>query len=136
MGIDVHIVTKDEHVPEVERQNRVIKERARAIVQTLLYKAVPKRIRIALIHYVVFWLNSIPKEDQVASPKELIMGEKVLDFSTLCKLPFGAYVQVHDDAQITNTMEPRTMGGINLGPSNMQGGYRFFNLTTGDIVIR
>ncbi len=62
MGVNVHVVTKDEHVPEVERQNRVIKERARAIVQNIPYKKIPKRIRIALIHYVVFWLNNIPKE--------------------------------------------------------------------------
>jgi hypothetical protein len=129
-------VTKDEHVPEVERQSRVIKERARGIVQTLPYKTMPKRIRIALIHYVMFWLNNIPKEDQVSSPKDLILGEKVLDFNALCKLPFGAYVQVHDDAQTTNTMEPRTTGGICLGPSNMQSGYRFFNLITGDVIIR
>ncbi len=33
LGIYVNIVAKDEHVLEVERQNRVIKERARAIVQ-------------------------------------------------------------------------------------------------------
>jgi hypothetical protein len=38
LGINVHIVMKDEHVPEVERQNRVIKERARATVQTLPYR--------------------------------------------------------------------------------------------------
>jgi hypothetical protein len=135
LGINVHIVTKDEHVPEVERQNRVIKERARATVQTLPYKKLPKKIRVALIQYVIFWLNNIPKEDQVQSPRTLIMGEQVLDYNNLCKIPFGAYVQVHDDAQTTNTMEPRTTGGINLGPSNMQGGHKFFNLGTGEIII-
>jgi hypothetical protein len=31
-GVQVHVVTKNEHVPEVERQNRVIKERAQAII--------------------------------------------------------------------------------------------------------
>jgi hypothetical protein len=36
-GIKANIVAKEEHVPEVERQIRVIKERARAIVQTLPY---------------------------------------------------------------------------------------------------
>jgi hypothetical protein len=34
-GIEVNITAKEEHVPEVERQNHVIKERARAIIQTL-----------------------------------------------------------------------------------------------------
>jgi hypothetical protein len=136
VGVTVNVVAKDEHVPEVERQNRVIKERARAVVQTLPYKKIPKKIRVALIHYVVFWLNNLPKEGQVQSLKEMIMGAQVLDTKMLCKLPFGAYAQVHDDAQITNTMEPRTTGAINLGPSNMQGGHKFLSLATGDIITR
>jgi hypothetical protein len=41
MGVNVSIVTKNEHVLEVERQNRVIKERARCIVQTLPYSKIP-----------------------------------------------------------------------------------------------
>jgi hypothetical protein len=44
LGISLNIVLKDEHVPEVERQNRVIKERARAIVQMLPYKKLPKKV--------------------------------------------------------------------------------------------
>ena len=68
MGINVHIVTKNDHVPEVERPNRVIKERVRAIIQTIPYKRLAKKILIALIQYIVFWLNNIPKEGQVQSP--------------------------------------------------------------------
>jgi len=47
--IRVNVTAKSEHVPEVERQNRVIKERARAIIQTLPYNHIPRKIRIALI---------------------------------------------------------------------------------------
>ncbi len=93
-------------------------------------------MQIALIQYIVFWLNNIPKEGQDSSPREMIMGEQALDFSNLCKLPFGAYAQVHEDPQIMNTMEPRTTGGINLGPSNMTGAHKFLSLATGDIITR
>jgi hypothetical protein len=55
-GIKVKISAKEEHVPDVERQICVIKERARAIVQTLPYSDVPKKKKIAMIHNVVFWL--------------------------------------------------------------------------------
>ncbi len=59
-----------------------------------------------------------------------------MDYSTICKLPFGAYIQVYNDAQITNTMELRTTGGINLGPSgNIQGAHKFFSFTSGDILL-
>jgi hypothetical protein len=44
---------------------------------------------------------------------------------TICKLPFGAYAQVHNDEQITNTMQSGTTGRIHLGPSNMTGGHIF-----------
>jgi hypothetical protein len=135
MGIKVNIVSKNEHAPEVERQNRVIKERARGIIQTLPYKMLPKKMRIAMIQYVVFWLNNIPKEDQNESPREMIIGHQVLDTKMVCKIPFGAYAQVHDNNDITNTMIQRMTGGINLGPSNLSGSYKFLSLETGDIIV-
>jgi hypothetical protein len=135
-GVQVHVVTKNEHVPEIERQNRVIKERARAIIQTLPYTDLPKKIRIALMKYVLFWLNNTPKGGQDLSPREMIMGEQVLDCKNLCKLPFGAYVQVHKDRQVTNTMESRTTGAICLGSNNFNGGYSFYSLETSEIISR
>jgi hypothetical protein len=66
-GTQVNVTAKEEHVPEVEHQNRVIKERARAIIQTLPYKSVPKKMRIGLSYYV-FWLNNIAKSGQDFSP--------------------------------------------------------------------
>jgi hypothetical protein len=93
-------------------------------------------MRVILIQYVIFWLNNIPKEGQVQAPKEIIMGEKRLECKVLCKIPFGAYVQVHDDVQVTNTMEPRTTGRIKLGPSNMQGGHTCLSLTTREGIVR
>ncbi len=50
----MNITAKEEHVPEIERQNRMIKERARSTVQTLLYDVVPQRMKIALMNYVVY----------------------------------------------------------------------------------
>jgi hypothetical protein len=64
MGMNVHVVTKNKHAPEIERQNWVIKERACGMIQTLPYRKIPKKMRIALIQYVFFWLNTIPKEGQ------------------------------------------------------------------------
>jgi hypothetical protein len=54
------IVSNNEHVLEVERQKRVIKEQARAIVQTLPFTKLPKKIQVSLVQYVVFWLNNVP----------------------------------------------------------------------------
>jgi hypothetical protein len=55
LGLAVNVVSKNEHVPEVKRQNRVIKERARTIVKTLPYKKISMNMSIALIQYAVVW---------------------------------------------------------------------------------
>jgi hypothetical protein len=97
----------------------------------------PKKMRIALVHNVVFWLNNIPKVGQDHSPRDLICGEQLLNYRTVCRIPFGAYAQVHDDQSITNTMSSRTTGAISLGSvNNVQGTYRFLSLRTGEIVVR
>ncbi|MFN9983226.1 MAG: hypothetical protein ACK53Y_25080, partial [bacterium] len=137
LGIEVNVTAKEEHVPEIERQHRVIKERARAVIQTLPYRSMPKKMRVALVHNVVFWLNNIPKLGQDYSPRDLICGEQLLNYRTVCRIPFGAYAQVHDDQSITNTMSSRTTGAISLGSvNNVQGTYRFLSLRTGEIVVR
>ncbi len=52
------------------------------------------------------------------------MGDQKLDYKAICQIPFGAYVQVHDDLSVVNTMEPHTTGAINLGPTgNIQGAH-------------
>jgi hypothetical protein len=134
LGVEVNVTAKEEHVPEIEQQHRVIKERARAVIQTLPYGSMPKKMRVALIQNVKFWLNNIPKAGQDYSPKDLVCGEQILNYRTVCRLPFGAYAQVHDDQSITNTMTSRTTGAISLGVSgNAQGTYKFMSLRTGDL---
>ena len=50
----------------------------------------------------------------------------------MCKLTFGAYAQLHEDRNITNTMRERTQGGVCLVPKlNVQGTYNFLSLCTG-----
>jgi hypothetical protein len=45
----MNVTSKNEHFPEVGRQNRVIKERAQAIVQTLPYEVLSHKIRIVYL---------------------------------------------------------------------------------------
>jgi len=136
LNVQEHVVMQNEHAPEIERQNRVIKERARGTIQKLPYRKIPKKMRIALIHCVVFWMNNTPKEGQDESPREMITGEQKLDYKIVCKIPFGGYAQVHEDSEVTNTMKQGITGGMNLGHSNMQGGHKFLSLETGEILVR
>jgi hypothetical protein len=121
-----------EHVGEIERKIWVVKERARSTISILLYKLLPKLVIIKLMHFCVMWMNSFPVKLGIPekwSPREIVSRHK-LDAKMHCKVPFGAYCEVHVNPDITNTMEPRTRWGICLRPTgNMQGSYKFLSLS-------
>ena len=49
-----------EYVPEIEQCIRLIKERGRGILNTLLFKQMPQVMLMELIYHVVLWLNVFP----------------------------------------------------------------------------
>ena len=49
----INTTAAKEHVPEVERRIRLIKERGRSILNTLPFKKMPQVILIELIYFVV-----------------------------------------------------------------------------------
>jgi hypothetical protein len=132
LGLELNAVANDEHVPEVERYIRTIKERTRSVYNMLPYKRMPARILVEMVQASVFWLNTFPSSDGVSdtmSPRLLIVGFNV-DYAKHCKLELGTYAQVHEDHD--NSMTTRTTGAIALRPTgNAQGGYYFMSLTTG-----
>ncbi len=138
-NVTIYTTAAQEHVGEIERKIRVIKERARGAVNTLPYPQLPRLMTIELMHFCVMWMNAFPVKSAVSekwSPRELSSRHK-LDAKYHRKTPFGAYCEVHTDPDITNTMEPRTKWGICLGPTgNMQGSYKFMSISTGKKIVR
>lgn len=134
MGVALNTTSASEHVPEIEQQNCVIKERARACRHALPFEYLPKIIVIEMVYNCVLWLNAFPPKGGMSvsiSPQTLLTGVK-FDYNTHCKLAFGAYAQVHKEHLPTNSQKARTVGAICLGPAgNLQGGYTFYNLRTG-----
>jgi len=139
MGIKPNASSASEHVPEVERQTRVVKERVRGLYHALPYQVNPKVMITNLVSYVVGWLNNFPVKGGVSktlSPRALITGVQ-LDHNKHCKLEFGEYVQVHEENNPTNSMQPRATGAIALGSTyNLQTGYKFMSLNTGRVLHR
>lgn len=135
LGIKFNVASKGEHVPEIERTIRQVKERVRGFMTTIPYK-LDELLIVHLVYYCVAAINSIPRADESESPREMFTGVKI-DYQRDCKVGFGQYVQVHEDNEITNTMKARTEGAIALGPSgNIQGSYRFLMLSTWKVVQR
>ena len=128
-----------EHVGEIKRHVRIIKERTRGIICTLPYpRLIPQQMPIHLLDFVVMWLNNFPIMDGISdhfSPRELIFCHR-LDYKHHCCTPFGAYCETHEDnAQLTNSMKTQGTPVICLGPTgNLQGTYNFLNLVTGLVI--
>ncbi len=139
-SVIVNTTAAREHVGDIERYIRVIKERGRSVTSQLPYKkCMPDQIVIHLIKFVVMWLNALPHPSgisQVLSPREIVTSMK-LDFKKHCRVKFGAYVEASADEVVTNTMRDRTEECIALGPTgNFQGSVVCFHLDTGGILSR
>ena len=52
-GLNINITAAKDYVTEIERHIRLIKERGRALLNTLPYKKMPQLILIELIYHVV-----------------------------------------------------------------------------------
>ncbi len=127
----------NEHVGDIERRIRVIKERPRGIVCTLPYAKIPQIALIHLMHFVVMWLNNFPTRDGISmdySPRELILRHR-LSYKRHCRAPFGDYCETHEEISPTNSMKSRAIPTICLGPTgNFQGTYNFLNLLSGLVI--
>ena len=83
-----------EHVAEVEKQIRVIKEQCQACMVVMPFRKRPNIMAINLVHFCVFWINAMPVNtgmSPIYSPREPICHQKV-DAKKWCKLMFGNYL--------------------------------------------
>ncbi len=135
----VNTTAVKEHVPKVERCIRLIKERGRGILNTLLFKKMPQIMLVELIYHTVLWLNAFPMKSGVLetlSPCEIVMRNK-LNFTKHCRVLFSSYCKTHNKPVLTNTMVTRSTPAIVLGlTGNLQGTYKFFSLETGKKIKR
>jgi hypothetical protein len=139
MGVSLNITSANEHVPEIKRCIRVIKERTRATRHTLPFTYLPKAMVVAMVGNATTWINAFPAKGRVSatlSPRTVLTGER-FDYNRHCRIAFGAYAQVHHEPTPTNSQFARTSGAICLGSvANLQGGYHFLHLTTGQKITR
>ena len=137
VGITLNIAGQEEHVLEIERFIRVIKERCRSAIRNTPFTKIPSGMIIGLVQCVLVYINGLPWErgvSMILSPMTIVTGKK-LDYNLHCWAPYGSYVQVRQKTD--NTMKTRTYGAIVLGPThNLQGGMSFMRLKTGRKIDR
>ena len=128
-----------EHVPEAERNNRVIKERVRATYHRLPYVHLPRALVKALVMEAARKLNMFPNKHGVSkyySPR-MILHHQNIDYDRHCKFSTGMYVEGHDEPDPSNTNAPRSLDCIYLRPTNSaQGGHDLLHLATNKQITR
>ena len=137
LGLRLNETSRDEHVGDIERYIQTVKERMRAIYNTLPFQKIPAWLVIEMAKTAVFWLNTFPAAGGAShnlSPRTIITGQQV-DYKRHCRFQFGEYAQTHEEHD--NSMNPRTVGTIALRPvGNGQGSFYFLNIATGRVVNR
>jgi hypothetical protein len=118
MNLNAH----DDHVGEVKRSIRTIKERVHAYVHSMPFKQLPKMMVVELVRRVVLVLNQFPALDGVSdtlSPLTIMTGKLNPDYHSM-KVKFGTYVQVFEENTPTNNNKSQTTGEIALNLSATQ----------------
>ena len=85
MQIVLNTTSNDEHVPDIERHIRTMKERVRSTYNMLPFKKMPQRLVIEMVSASTFWWNSFPPEGGVSetgSPWAIVTGMEI-DYTTL-----------------------------------------------------
>lgn len=139
LGIKLNPTGKGQHVPQIERKARQIKERVRAHISILPFK-LTKQLIVSLVQFCVQSINLMPQSTREIkiSPKELFTGRKI-NYARDLKITFGEYAQIHEDdsAVLKNSTKERTADAIALRmKGNVQGTAEFYSLTTWKVVSR
>ncbi len=117
--IEINTTAARKHVGEIERSNRMIQERSRAICSLLPYSILPKQVVIHMVYFVVTFLNCEAIKLGILDiflPRELVLRQKlnwIKHFTNRGKaLKFGEHIEAHKDPNITNTSQYYTYPSI------------------------
>ena len=92
----LHICANEEHVYEVERSIRTIKERCRCACHSVPYRKYTRLMTKNLVEGIVGLLNDFPSKNgvsQTMSPSMIVTGAQMPDYN-IKRIVFGSYAQM------------------------------------------
>jgi hypothetical protein len=135
--ITMHYAAAQEHVPEAERNNWVIKEQFRAVYHGLPYTHLPRILVKYLTYESARKPNIFPARQGVSkyfSPQMIIHQENIT-FQQHCRTSCSTYVLAHNKPEPTNTNAPRALDCLYLRP-NASGRHKCLHLQTNRVITR
>ena len=140
LPVNLNVVAAGEHIGDIERANRSLKEGTRCEIHRCPYRWYPREMVKGCVIKVTKDNNDLPLNDGISDthgPGTLVTGCNRPDYNDLKQLNFGDYVQVKQPMDATNTSKARTVGAIALCPSgNGQGSWYFMPVSTGERIHR
>ena len=79
-----------------------------------MFNKIPEQIIIWIILCVVMWMNTFPPVGSISHkyyPRSIMIDCNIY-YSKHCRVYFGKYLDKHEDAPPTNTMDERSQGAI------------------------
>ena len=134
---DLDLASKEEHVGDIERNIRYLKEKFRQLRHTLPFKQIPGVIIVRMVQVCTMTLNMFPQKggSRHYSPN-MIVTNKGVSMDQL-RIRFGSYVQVWEPSTQTNSLKMRRRAAIALGPlQTSTTSYLFMALDTGKVINR
>jgi hypothetical protein len=132
-NLHFNICSAKDHVPEIERAIRTVKETIHATIHGMPYHRLPRAMVKELLSMAVRTNNMLPHADGISdtmSPATIVTGLPKPNFNTMT-LEFGSYVQVYYGT--SNNAKSRTLGAIATNPKgNSNGDHFFMSLETGE----
>jgi len=137
VGIHMEFTSPDQHEKQAERAIRVIKERIRCILHSLVY-TLPRSLYKYLNEFAVNCINLVPNSQSgIRTPYEIIT-KKVIDAPLSLKARFGEFVLCRVPSPSTDkAFDRRGEFGIVVGRDlSSKGSIKVFLLHSSEIVTR
>ena len=126
-----------EHVPDIERFNRLLQERFRVTLYRLPYKVIPRLMVVKLALRITRIANFFPAKGGIIChyPTATIVSGKQINFDRELVYSFGDYVQACYESRPKNNNLPRTKDCIYLQSTDtLQRGDELMDLSTGELI--
>jgi len=123
-----HIYGKYEHVGLIERSNRAVKNKARAMAHAAPYKLIPTLMVRGLIVEAVKWINAFSSMSGISktmSPATIVQG-LLKPNMRYKRIVFGSHAMVYTGT--INKLDAGSVPAIALNSSNEHGGHYFMSL--------
>ena len=122
LDINLNCAPQKEHVPEIERFIRTVKERIIPAHDAMTFKRIFKLMIVHLVASTIFWIDAHPSSAPDTVPPDIkvpgqLLLRTVVKYKKVFRLYPGEYVQVHQEDEPRNMIDiNQTVRAIFLGP--------------------